>query len=172
MAEAHLELQDYAAAQQLIAKMQETQQQAGPQTQQMPTAWLAVGIKCSMGMGQAEEAQQQIMQLITNSQGCSSSALSEALQLFTDHSLEHPASLPQLLQVAVAALQAHPQDVHLPMAILRQILGNGDVGDPAHDDFALKFLADEQVQDLIMQVSTSTCQAVCSTDHHVSLLRA
>lgn len=161
MAEAHLKLQDYAAAQQLIAKMQETQHQSGPQAQQMPTAWLAsVGIKCSMGMGKAVEAQQQIMQLITNSQGCSSSELSEAMQLFTTHCLQHPASLPQLLQVAVVALQAHPQDVHLPMAILRQILGTRDVGDPAHDDFALKFLVDEQVQDLIMQVSTSSCHAV------------
>jgi hypothetical protein len=155
--EALLELMDYAAAQQLMTTLQEAQHQeaAGHQIHQVPAAWLtSVGIRCSMGLGKAQEAQELIMQLITSTQGCSSSAVSEALQLLTSHCLDHPASLPQLLQVAVAALQAQPQDVHLPMAILRQILGTGDAGNPAHDDFALKFLADEQVQELIMQVST------------------
>ena len=155
LAEANIEQQEWAEAMRLISHVRGAAQlcrEGVAPTSQLSASWhTTAAIKCSLGMGRHEEAQQLIASLLTE-HSCPAAAACEVLALYTAHCLQHPASFGQLCEVAVAALRAHPQ-AQLPMAFLSQMLGTGDVGSPAQDELILRFLGDEQVQELVMQVS-------------------
>ncbi len=143
LAEAHMQLGEYPAAQALIGRV------AGAAAAQQWAS--AAAVRCSLGLGQPEEAQQLIASLLDDPSA--GAAVTEALGAFATSC--EPASFPQLLQLALRALQAYPQEASIPTAFISQMLLGpaGDQGSPDQDRCVLAFLGDAAVQELVLQVS-------------------
>ena len=143
LAEAHMKLEEYPAAQALISRVDAAAQ---------PRWASAAAVRCSLGLGEAEEAQQLIASLLADPSA--GAAVTEALGAYAAFCIKQPASFQQLLQLALRALQAYPQEASIPMAFISQMLLGpaGDQGSPDQDRFILGFLGDAAVQELILQV--------------------
>jgi hypothetical protein len=146
LAEAHIRLEEYSAAQELVRTISAAAAAAAA-GEQLSRWSHSAAVRCSLGLRHQEEAQRLILGMLGDpSVPCA--VVTEALGLFAGFCLQHPASFGQFLQLAVGALQAHPQEASIPMACIAQMLDP----DQAQDHLILDFLADESVQELILQV--------------------